>query len=344
MSVSSDNHAVIENLNRCSTTIVSHGCARIVQRFALVLMFCMPAAVAQASPSESELQAAVILGTDVGIWFEALPNRPRSVGIFSVRISAPLDPEYSTIIEAEVVKNMRQAAPQTQILSCLECRTPQVKVVGDRLTITKGSPNLESMQELAKKTGAETFLALDVFRTRLSVQVQATIYQASSAEIITTEQFKIPALNLNDASMQISLMAGPGLPFGGRELGSGESAEALGANFMILEELGFGKGGLNIGAVFAGGQGQMFYAVPTLGWRGRFGSSAVHTLFDVGLGYGFANDSAKGIAASLGYAVFLGSITSIGLRSALLLPLSAPNTAQPLLGGVTLQIGLSLGR
>jgi len=51
-------------------------------------------------PEEAEFVAAGILGDDIAEWFSDIEPRPKSLGLFSIRPTHPLDQDYAAIIEA----------------------------------------------------------------------------------------------------------------------------------------------------------------------------------------------------------------------------------------------------
>lgn len=293
-------------------------------------------------PTESEFLAAQLLGDQVALWFDKLDNRPNNVGIFSIRVSSPLESDYSGVIEAEIIKHLR-AIGNISVISCAECRAPQVKVNGDRLVVTKGAADLESLRELGKKNGAATFLTMDVYRTTLNVIAQASLYQTGSGEVLFTEQFKIPAIDFSNAAIQFLFEAGTGFVLGAKPSTQSDNLPLEG-DLSLLEELGFGKGGLNIGGIFSGSQGTIGYIDPTLGFRGRFGASPVTWLFSLGTGFGLASDK-SGIVGRGSYDIFLGSFTVIGVSGTWLFPVrSKQDPSSTLNGMIGIHIGLSLGR
>ncbi|MGE4233683.1 MAG: hypothetical protein AB7F43_10170 [Bacteriovoracia bacterium] len=292
-------------------------------------------------PGESEFLAANLTAEEIAIWIEKIESRPRSVGIFSVRVSTPLESDYGSIIETEVLKQLRSRNLMT-VIGCPECKVPRVKVSGDRIVITKGAPELDAFKELGRKLSVESFLVIDVYRTSLSVITNATLYQTSSGEVISAERFKVPALDFSNSAMQFMMLAGPGFTLGGKSLSPNDSSFPLLANILILEELGFGKGGLNLGGIFAGDQGSLFYVQPTIGWRGRFGATAISSLFRVGAGFGLQGKD-RGASAQITYDIFIGSFTVVGLDAVGFVPVRSPNS-QSFNGYLGLHMGLSLGR
>jgi energy-converting hydrogenase Eha subunit G len=112
------------------------------------------------------------------------------------------------------------------------------------------------------------------------------------------------------------------------------------ANISLLEEIGFAKGGVNIGGTLANTNGMMVYADPTLAFRGKFGNSGLGWAFWIGAGYGFTSE-AKGLVFRAAYEVFVSSLAVIGVEGVYLIPDSTVPTLKSVVG---LHIGISLGR
>lgn len=140
--------------------------------------------------------------------------------------------------------------------------------------------------------------------------------------------------------MLVELALGPSSISGGTGVRS--DIFSLGAHVAVLEEVGFGKAGLVIGGA-GGGAGGLGYVVPTLGWRGRFGSYGVSSLRSLGVGFGFS-DEAGGIAVRGAYTLMLGTFTSVGVDVIGLVPLQKPEGRNPVNFAATVFIGITLGR
>lgn len=290
---------------------------------------------------ESNLQAATILAEDTISWIDQLTDKPASVALFQVRATSPVSQEYAQLIESELLRASKKAS-SVAFTSCLECRVPQVKVDGDNLVITKGMPDPETVKSLGVKTGAKSFLVLDLFRTNYSVYAEATLINARNAEVISVNQIRVPAFEIGESSLLFMLHGGIG-----RILGPtvGGLSIPYSINISALEELGFGKGGLTLGGIFAGQNGNLGYAVPTLGLRTQFGATPVHALASIGAGFGYAGSKA-GAALRASYDLFLGSFTSLGVDAAYLIPVSGlvSGTSSALNGYIGLHLGVSIGR
>jgi len=285
---------------------------------------------------EAEFLAANELGEEIAIWLDKIDPRPNSIALFYVHPNSPLDGNYAAVVEAEVTKQVKETG-SINLTTCFECRTPIVTVRDERLVVTKGAPDAEAMKALGKKLGVEAFLTLDLFRTKIAVIAQATIYTAGSGQLVAAERFRIPAVSIADSAAQFMVSWGPGFALSG----GGQSDNLPSAvNITLLEELGFGKGGLNVGAAFVGPSANLIYLDTELGFRGRFGTSGVTYLGRGGAGFGFS-DSAKGIAARASFDAFIGSYAFIGVEGDFLIPLKQSGNV-PMYAGA--HIGLSLGR
>lgn len=311
-------------------------------KFICMLVVLVLGSLAQArQPTEADFLAARVISEDFAHWVSGLPNRPSSLGIFYIRTNAPFDMEYASVIESNLVKAL-QTEPNIQIASCNDCRTPQVEVRDDRLIIKKGAPDNKSLTELGKKLGVDSFLMADVYRTPISVIMNATIYQASSGQVVAAEEFKAPALDWSDSAMLVVINAGPAIVNGGRESTTTNNEFQYLASLSVLEEIGFGKGGLALGGVGAASKGNLFYADPTIGWRGHFGKTNIQSLLSVGVGYGYSNN-VGGVSGRAAYEIFIGSFTNVGVEAVGMMPLRNGDS-QPIGTAIGLHMGFSLGR
>ena len=107
----------------------------------------------------------------------------------------------------------------------------------------------------------------------------------------------------------------------------------------LLEEIGFGKGGLSVGAILAPGN-TLIYVDPTLSFRGRFGSSSLAWNLNLGVGYGLLS-SLKGLNARATYELLLGSWAVVGAEGLYFFPSDSTNSLK---GYVGFHVGISIGR
>jgi hypothetical protein len=287
-------------------------------------------------PEEAEFMAAEKIGEDVADWISGLERRPTSIGIFNVYSNYPLDGDFSTVVETEIMKSLAKSDFQN-VQSCSECRANNVSIVNDRVVVSKGAPDMESLKRIGKNQPVETFLMVEVYRTKLSVIAHAVLYYNPSGILISAQRFRVTAVSFSDASTQLLLTAGFGMSLGinptPTELGTG-------VNLSLLEEMGFAKGGLVLGGAF-GGSSSILYLCPTLAFRGRFGHGGIAWLLGLGIGYGMGGSS-KGLTTHASYDLTLGSLAVIGLEFTYFMP--SPTVANALTGFAGVHFGVALGR
>src|SRR5688500_6328576 len=115
----------------------------------------------RAEAGEGDLLAATETAQDISNWLHKLKNPPKSVCVFSIKLTSSLDSGFSNVIEAELVKYI-QSENTIRVVNCPECRTPQLKVKGDRILITKGAPDLSTLIDLGRRQEVESFLSIEV--------------------------------------------------------------------------------------------------------------------------------------------------------------------------------------
>lgn len=271
----------------------------------LIFVVCLPAF--SRSPEEAEFKAGTTIGDEIAEWIGDLETRPRSVGIFYVHTNYPLDQDFSNIVETEILKGLAERGI-TKVSSCSECRTPQINVSEDRVVISKGAPDIEHIKQLGKRYPVESFLIVEIYRTKLNLIAQASLYKNPAGDLISAERFSVPALSVQDSSVQFLFTLGSGKMFGGTAA-AGESTSSNSIGLALLEEVGFGKAGLSLHAIF--GSGSIIALCPTLAFRGRFGHSFLSYSINPGLGYAFGG-GAKGFAGRASFELFLGSLAVLG--------------------------------
>ncbi len=286
-------------------------------------------------PEEPEFQAARVIGERVADWVNDLEKRPYSVAIYNVHSNYPLEQDYATVVETEVLKGLKDKNFE-KVSSCGECRIPHVAVADDKVIVTKGAFDVETLKTVGRKVPVETFLVLEIFRTKLSVIAEVSLYQNGSGNLISAERFKIPSMNFVDAAAQFMFVLGPGKELGGATT----TGYATAINTLLLEDIGFAKAGLNLGGVF-GGAHSIFYLNPTLSLRGRFGNSYLGYAISPGVGYGFASGG-KGITFRGAFDMFLGSTAVLGFEGIYFLPdQTGANTFSSYAG---FHVGIAFGR
>jgi len=288
-------------------------------------------------PEEAEFAAASTLGDKITSWIEDMEPKPNSIGIFFVHANAPLDQDYANVVEAEVLKTLSKIELQT-VISCAECRQAQVSVEQDKLVISRGTPDLETLKKIGRKYSVEAFLVIELYRTKISVIAQTVLYKNPEGMVLNADRFRVPAVNISDASSQILLSVGPGKVLQGVGGASPEVGSAL--NVSLLEELGFGKGGLNLGFVSDSLNGSLIFLNPTYGFRGHFGNTGIGWSLHLGVGYGSAG-STRGITYRGAFDIYLGSLAAIGFETIGFAPSATANVLKNYAG---FHIGLSIGR
>ncbi len=275
--------------------------------FILLLAIVISASTFARSPEEAEFKAGSTIGEEIADWISDQEMRPRSVGIFYVHTNYPLDQDFSNIVETEIMKGLSEKGI-TKVTSCSECRTPQINVSEDRVVISKGAPDIEHIKQLGKRYPVESFLIVEIYRTKLNLIAQASLYKNPTGDLISAERFTVPALSIQDSSVQFLFTLGSGKMFGGASTSS-ESTTSNSVGLALLEEVGFAKAGLSLHAVF--GSGSIIALCPTLAFRGRFGHSFLSYSINPGLGYAFGG-GAKGFAGRASVELFLGSLAVLG--------------------------------
>lgn len=306
---------------------------RPIKRLIATLTLVLASAGTAQAATEAAFATARQAGSEIADWISGLEPKPKSLGVFSVRARAPLDQESADLVETATVQSLMEKREPT-ITTCPVCKTKRVEVRGDRLTVDPDAAEIKALREQAKASGTEAFLVVDLVPARLAVNVAAQLMETSSGQPLATKTFKVPSLAWSESATQVLFTLGP--TFTDEDVG-------IVGNVLVLQEIGFAKGGLDLGFVNAGARGSLVYLLPTIGWRGDFGASGVHTLKTVGLGYGISNTTA-GLVGRLGYEVFIGSFTNIGIEASGLIPMQRREAGkEPLSATLTLHIGFALG-
>lgn len=300
----------------------------------LALTMVSSARVFARAPNESEFTAAAEIGDQIGHWVDQQQMKAKRVAIISVITGEPLEQDYASILEANILKRLNVLGFE-YAASCSECRSPQLNVEGEVLVIRKGMPDSETMKKMADKIPAEGLLTVDVYRTKLYVMAQANLYRNGTAELIGTERFSAPAVSFEDRDVMFLTTFG-----GGKVVGITESTYSYTANLMLVEELGIGKGGLSIGGVMSTAGGTLIEVNPTFVYTGRFGGTGFRWAGTLGVGFGM-NGSAKGITARGSLEAFLGSWSVVGFEYHYF---ASDATGSAMTGFWGIHIGFSLGR
>lgn len=306
-----------------------------MKKLILLFMIAGPTILLGRAPDSAEFYAAGDLGKQIADWIIHLNPKPKSVAIFSVYANEPFDQDYAVLIESEVIKDLRNRDFE-HISSCSECRAPQIVLDGELLVVRKGLPDAETLKKIGERHPVEAFVTIDLYRSNFSVLANATAYTNPDAQVISSERFSAPAMSINTADVQFLVTGGIGKPLSGVT-----SGYSLAGNLMLVEEMGFAKGGLQVGAIMGGTAGTLIYTLPTIAFRGGFGNINLTWSLNLGAGFGLSGGQ-KGIALRSGFEVFLGSFTVIGVDGAYFLADTASSTG--LKNYVGLHLGFVLGR
>jgi hypothetical protein len=307
----------------------------------LLLLLCLflTETVWSRPPDEAELNAASIIGERIGDWIEGLEEKPNSISIFSVITSEPLEQDYGSIVETETIKYLSRKHFDS-VSSCSECRGNSLIVEGEKLIIRKGAPDKETLERIGAKQQVESFLTIDIYRTGISVMAQAALYKNPGGNVISAEKIRVPAVTMSQASVQLLTTLGIG-PVIGEVASATSSTFKISPNITLLEELGFGKGGVNIGGVLGATSGILLYLNPTLAFRGRFGLSAVGWSLSMAAGFGLLGTQ-TGITTRGAFDIYLGSFTVLGFEGVYFIP-QAPVVGS-LQGFFGVHLGFTIGR
>lgn len=307
----------------------------MTQRIALLLaLIIFPGSLFARAPDQAEFYAATDLGKAIASWIGELSPPPKSVAIFSVYSNEPFDQDYSVLLESEIIKQLHGKGLE-HVSSCSECRAPQIVLDGENLVVRKGLPDAETLKKIGERHPVEAFITIDVYRSSFEVLANVTAYSNPEAQVISSERFSAPALSLATADVQFLVTGGTGKP-----LSTTVDGYSLAGNLMLVEEMGFAKGGLQIGAILAGAAGTLIYTLPTIAFRGGFGNMNLNWSLNLGAGFGLQGGQ-KGICLRSGFEVFLGSFTVIGVDGAYFMPDASATGLKDYLG---LHLGFVLGR
>jgi len=289
------------------------------------------------APEEAELSAAENLGDEIASWITHLDKAPESVALYTTHVNEPFEANYATLVDNGILTALVQRGI-SKATTCPQCRTAQVEVKDDQVIISKGTPDMESIKAAGRKLPVASFLVVEIYRTAFAVIAQATLYANETGEVIAAQHFRVPALNFADSSVQVLITLGSGKQL--YSTGTPPSGLTTSAHLALLEELGFGKGGLALGTIIAP-KATLIYLDPTISFRGRFGSYGLGWSLNLGGGYGFLSDL-RGITARGSFEFFVGSLAVMGVEGTYFFP-SNPGGSY-LTGFVGFHIGIAFGR
>lgn len=272
---------------------------------ALLVMEAFTAKIAWGrAPDQAEFYAAADIGKDIAHWIQNMNPKPKSIAIFNVFANEPFDQDYAALVEAEIIKHLSRQ-DFDHVSSCSECRTPQIVLEGELLVVRKGMPDAETLKRIGERHPVEAFINVDIYRSSFYVLANAVMFSNPEGQLLSSERFSAPAMSVSTADVQFLVTGGVG-----KLLAPTSTTYSLAGNLMLVEEMGFAKGGLSIGAVT--GPAMLIYTLPTIAFRGGFGNINLTWQFNMGAGFGLAGGE-KGITLRGGLEFFLGSFTVLGL-------------------------------
>lgn len=263
---------------------------------------------------EGDILASEVTSQGLSNWIGEMNEKPSSVAIFATKAKAGVDADYPELLENRVLGGLKENT-DLKVVQCFECRSLQLQMLDDRLVVKKGIVDAKTLQSLGGKLGVETVLVMDVYKTKLALFTQAMLYDVGSGELRASTLIRAPTLGWYESAMLIMFSGGPVVLGGGNVSSVPEDTFGAGFNLMVLEEIGFGKGGLGAHAIAHPTKGYLTMIGPVLAWRGYYKGSNIYSLKSIELGLGDTN-GAKGIGGRVAYDVFIGSFTNVGLSFA----------------------------
>jgi hypothetical protein len=307
--------------------------------FILGLSLCGPAW--SKTLTETELLAGTMTAEQIGDFLGGLERKPTNLAIFQIKLSNGMDPSLGEYLEGEINRVLRDSQ-SISMIQCNECRTPQIEVREDKLVVKRGSPDNETLAKIGKQLGVDSFLAVDVFRTKFSITTNVNLVQASDGSVLYSKQVKVPALDWSDDGLQIIIAGGPAQTSGGLSADSTQNKFSTAGHFFLFEEVGFGKAGFGVSSI-SGPTGNLVTLTPAVAWRSRFGTTGIYSLKTLGVGFG-TSDGLGGVAFRADYSLMLGSFTTLGINFTQFSPIGPKEDHKPISSSVNLYVGFSLGR
>ncbi len=277
--------------------------------------------VSHALPNESDIDAVNEAGEMLADWWKSqtIP-KPKSIAILSVNVSENLDVNFSKISET-IILNSLAKDNITKVVLCHECRSPQITVKDDRLIITKGVPDRQTLIDIAKKLEVESFLSAEVVKTALTLKVQVNVVQVSTGTVVAAETFAVSNVSIGDSSFQFLLGGGIHYEITPLAIVPAYLGVPIAGDISWLEQVGkYTKAGINAGGIFLGPSGNFGYIMPTIGWKIRLGRSAFAIYPSIQAGLGLRN-YAVGISSGASIDILLGRFFFVGAKSVAFFPL-----------------------
>lgn len=294
-----------------------------------------------ASKGESiSIQIAVESNADrLAAWVLENQYKIKSLAIFNVQVSHDLDKSNADFFEARFLETLRKD-PSLKIVSCRECRSPQIRVAGDQLVIERGGPEKETIQKLAQKYGVQSFIEVYLRKTSTSIVLSAKVFDGNGLEIIDGITLSGAHYEVNDSAFNLIFNIGSGIGVGGDDdepptpfLGEISFVET----FDSSHKFGFSVGGGSVNRRY------LAYVAPSMFWKtGQ--KTNFNKIWGVGVGVG-ATDDAWGVLLKGSFDMFYGNLFGGGFNLKVLAPLQKEQNAQDLLNAtigfhVTFKLGV----
>lgn len=314
---------------------------KMTSLYLIFAMLIFPLFSSAKALTETELLAGTLTAEQIGDNLASLPKIPTNTAIFSIKLSSGIDPSFGDYLESETNRILRENH-SISLVQCFECRSPQIEVRDDKLVVKKGAPDVATLAKLGKQLTVDSFIKMEVFRTKFSITTEITLLQASDGAILYTNQIRVPALDWTDDGLQLILGLGPAQTTGGYQDAPDPNRYSTIGHLFIYEEVGFGKAGFAISSL-NGSLGKLYTLTPAVGWRARFGTTGIYSLKSLGLGFG-TSDGITGGVVRLDYALMLGSFTALGVNWTGFSPFGNKDNKAPILSTFNFYVGFNFGR
>ena len=300
--------------------------------FLVCLLF---ASIAHAGARDGDVQAVTDMGVELSSWFAAIPEKPKTIAVFSVALSDNLDANFAGIVESIIIAKLN--AQGVRVSACYPCRAPRVEVKGEQIIVTKGIPDHQAMVDLASTMEVESFLTVKVTKTKFSILTHVTLVQVPSGTVISTGTFSIPSIDLSETSLLLMFSAGFHYQLSGKRR-SGNPPTSI--DIGILEQVGSStKAGLDLGVMIAPGQKALIYATPELAWKIAVRTLSIVPMPSLRFGIGAVGSSVS-FVGGFDFDVFLGRIFYLGAGTLSAVPFDGTRTMH-FVGG---HLGAAMGR
>lgn len=302
-----------------------------------------------ARESKADLEAIQLLGEDMTAWWDKQPkNKQLSISVLSVETDISLNSNVAGIVEDTVLAAFSRAR-NTKAIVCFECRAPQIVKKDDRLIVTKGIPNHDTLRALAKKLELDSFATVFVTKTAFALRALVSVYSAADGALYNAQVFEVQNFSLDDVSMQFSVATGLRWDLAISRNAPLNAPIPLAIELSWLQGIGrYARVGLMGGGTLLGHSGNLAYLAPKLAWKFSIARSpiAFSPSFHTGAGVRFATTVAGaiptktsfGILAGIALDLNLGHFFFFGARADAYLPLDDKNFSD-----ITFYPGFNIG-